>query len=190
MRQGLLKLKTWMTKTLECVLILAVALLVLDVVWGVFTRYAMGQQANWTEELARFLLIWVTLLGGAVAFGTKVHLGVDYFVGKFHPDARKTMAIIGQLVVLFFAGAIFLYGGSRVVSDALAVEQMTPALQWKMGYVYLVLPISGVFMVIYTIENLLTTCATPASELGEAHNQTNAATTSSNTMPQSPEDVG
>lgn len=175
MRQGMLKLKTWMTKALECVLILAVALLVCDVVWGVFTRYAMGQQANWTEELARFLLIWVTLLGGAVAFGTKGHLGVDYFVGKFHPDARKTMAVIGHLVVMFFAGAIFLYGGSRIVSDALAMEQMTPALGWKMGYVYLALPISGVFMLIYTIENLLITLATAADKLGEADDQTEAA---------------
>lgn len=166
MRPLMLKLKIWMTRFLETILIIAVALLVFDVVWGVFTRYAMGQQANWTEELARFLLVWVTLLGGAVAFGTKGHLGVDYFVGKFHADARKSMAVVGHLIVLFFAVAIFLYGGSRVVNDALTMEQMTPALGWKMGYVYLALPISGVFMVLYTIENLLETIATPANEMG------------------------
>ena len=175
MRPLMLKLKMWMTKFLELLLIVAVALLVLDVVWGVFTRYAMGQQANWTEELARFLLIWVTLLGGAVAFGNKGHLGVDYFVGKLHMDARKTMAVIGHLIVLFFAIAIFLYGGSRVVSDALAMEQMTPALGWRMGYVYLALPISGAFMVLYTVENLLETAATPADKLGVSDDQTAAA---------------
>ena len=165
MRAALYKFKTWMTKGLEFALIIAVALLVADVVWGVFTRYAVGQQANWTEELARFLLVWVSLLGGAVAFGTKGHLGVDYFVSKFHHDARKLMAVIGHLVVLFFAGAIFLYGGGQVVSDALAMEQMTPALGWKMGYVYLALPISGVFMVLYTLENLIETMATPAAKI-------------------------
>jgi TRAP-type C4-dicarboxylate transport system permease small subunit len=169
------KLKTWMTKGLEYALIVAVALLVLDVVWGVFTRYAMGQQASWTEELARFLLVWVTLLGGAVAFGTKGHLGVDYFVGKFHHDARKTMAVIGHLVVLFFAVAIFLYGGGQVVRDSLAMEQMTPALGWKMGYVYLALPVSGVFMVIYTVDNLLETLATPAEKFAEADDQIETA---------------
>lgn len=168
MRQTARKLKNWMTRALESALILAVALLVVDVVWGVFTRYAMGQQANWTEELARFLLVWVSLLGGAVAFGTKGHLGVDYFVGKFHPDVRKLMAVVGHLAVLFFAGAIFLYGGGHVVRDALAMEQMTPALGWKMGYVYLALPISGVFMVIYTLENLIETLATPAAELHDS----------------------
>ncbi len=168
MLSGLIKFKKGMTVALNWGLILAVLLLVVDVVWGVFTRYVMGEQAKWTEELARFLLIWVSLLGGAVAFGTKGHLGVDYFVGKFDPEARKLMAVVAHLIVLFFACAIFVYGGWRVVSDALAMEQMTSALRWKMGHVYLALPISGVFMAIYTIENLVETLVTPASELHEA----------------------
>jgi len=62
---------------------------------------------------------------------------------------------------------VFLYGGIRVVFDALAMEQMTPALGWKMGYVYLALPLAGIFMVIYTIENLVETCSTPALKLHE-----------------------
>ena len=168
MLQKMLKFKKRLTAALDVVLIIAVALLVMDVVWGVFTRYVMGEQAKWSEELARFLLVWVSLLGGAVAFGTKGHLGVDFFVLKFHPDARKIMAVVVHLVVLFFAGAIFLYGGGRVVADALAMEQTTPALGWKMGYVYLALPISGFFMILFTLENLIETLLTPASQLHEA----------------------
>lgn len=132
---------------------MAVAVLVIDVLWGVFTRYALSEQAKWSEELARFLLVWVSLLGGAVAFGEKAHLGVDFFVGKFDPGARKLMAVFGQLVILFFAVSVFIYGGSRVVADNL--EQMTPALGWKMGHVYMALPIAGVFMVIFSVEQLL-----------------------------------
>jgi TRAP-type C4-dicarboxylate transport system permease small subunit len=168
MLQKMLKFKKAMTRGLEVVLILAVALLVLDVVWGVFTRYLMGEQAKWTEELARFLLVWVSLLGGAVAFGTKGHLGVDFFVGKFHPETRKLMAVVVHLIVLFFAGAVFLYGGGRVVADALAMEQMTPALGWKMGHVYLALPLAGIFIILYTLENLIETLATSAEQLNEA----------------------
>lgn len=165
MLQRMLKFKNAMTYGLECVLILAVGVLVLDVVWGVFSRYVLGEQTKWTEELARFLLIWITMLGGAVAFGTKGHLGVDFFVSRFHPDARKMMTVVAHLLVLFFAGTIFLYGGGRVVADALAIEQMTPALRWKMGYVYLALPISGFFMILYTVENLIETLATPVDTL-------------------------
>ena len=164
MLDGLLKLKKGMTAALNAVLIVAVLLLVFDVVWGVFTRYIMNEQAKWTEELARFLLVWVSLLGGAVAFGTKGHLGVDYFVGKFHPETQKLMAIVSHGIVLFFAVAIFVVGGSRVVADALAMEQTTPALGWKMGHVYLALPIAGIFMVLFTIENLIETMVEPAGE--------------------------
>lgn len=161
MLDGLLKFKRGMTSVLNWTLIIAVALLVFDVVWGVFTRYVMSEQAQWTEELARFLLVWVALLGGAVAFGTKGHLGVDYFVGKFHPEAQRLTAVVSYLIVLFFAVAVFLFGGGRVVSDALAMEQMTPALGLKMGHVYLALPIAGIFMVLYTVENLIETIAAP-----------------------------
>ena len=101
-------LKTALTRTLEFALIVAVAALVGSVVWGVMTRasgdfvanYSGGSvdgiwgwlpsgQAQWTEELAKFLLIWVSLLGGAVAFGRHSHLGVDYFVGKLDKSASQ-----------------------------------------------------------------------------------------------------
>jgi TRAP-type C4-dicarboxylate transport system permease small subunit len=164
MIKKLLQLKQGMTAAINLMLMIAVALLVIDVVWGVFTRFVMGEQAKWTEELARFLLIWIALLGSAVAFGTRGHLGVDFFVGKFDPEAQKLMAVVANLIVLLFAITVFLYGGCRVVSDALAMEQTTPALGWKMGYVYLALPISGFFMTIYTIENIIETIIAPSTQ--------------------------
>ena len=166
----LLKCKKRLRSVLNMVLIVAVALLLVDVVLGVFTRYVMGEQAKWTEELARFLLIWVSLLGGAVAFGEKAHLGVDFFVSKFHVEGRKITAVFVHLVVLFFAMTIFLYGGGRMVMDSLVMEQTTPALGWKMGYIYLALPISGFFIVLFTIENLIETCVVPISELLKGDN--------------------
>lgn len=168
MKLALKGINKLMTATLNTVLIIAVGLLVLDVVWGVFTRYTLGEQAAWTEELAKFLLIWVTLLGGAAAFATKGHLGVDYFVEKLHPEARRIVAVFSHLVVLFFALAIFVYGGWYTVSDALAIEQTTPVLQWKMGYVYLVIPIAGFFMVLFTLENMLETIDPSETGSGQA----------------------
>jgi TRAP-type C4-dicarboxylate transport system permease small subunit len=161
-------LKDALTRGLELLIIATMALLVVDVVWGVFTRYALGEQTKWTEELARFLLVWVALLGGALAFRTKAHLGVDYFVNRLHPDARKLTAVVADLVVLFFAGAVLLLGGTSVVREALALEQTTPALGWKMGYVYLALPISGFFVVLYTVDNLMETLrGRPAGQASE-----------------------
>ena len=143
-------------RLLEVALILAVTVLVLVVLWGVLTRYAFGNQAKWSEELARFLLVWVSLLGGAVAFGEKAHLGVDFFVGKFDPAARKLTAVLGQLAVLFFAVTIFIIGGSNIVANNM--EQMAPALGKygiRMGHVYMALPIAGGFMILFAVEQLL-----------------------------------
>ena len=167
-----------MTRVLEVVLILAVAALVGSVVWGVMTRasgdivvkYSGGSvdgiwawlptgQAQWTEEVAKFLLIWVSLLGGAVAFGRHSHLGVDYFVGKLDKSASQWSSMVVHGVVLFFAVAVLLVGGIRVASDTLAMEQTTPVLGWKMGHVYLALPISGVFVILYTLESAFETLA-------------------------------
>jgi len=159
-----IRIKKYLIQMLDILLILAVAALVFDVVWGVFSRHILNAQTKWTEELARYLLIWVSLLGGAVAFGTKSHLGVDYFVGKLDPAGRKLMALTSYCVVLFFAVAVFLVGGCRVVADAFAMEQMTPALGWKMGYVYLALPIAGFFITLFTLENMLETWTTPVAE--------------------------
>ncbi|EMI58474.1 TRAP transporter small permease [Rhodopirellula sallentina] len=157
MHQHIKRIVQGLTKVLQWLLIAAMALLVLDVVWGVMTRYIGGEQASWTEELARFLLIWVALLGGAVAFDTKSHLGVDYFVGKFETGVRKSLRIFTHFVVLFFAITIFVIGGARVVYDALVLDQTTPALGWKMGHVYLVIPIAGCFMALFTIAHLIET---------------------------------
>ncbi len=150
-------------RLLEAALIVAVIVLVFDVLWGVFTRKVLGDQAQWSEELARFLLIWISLLGGAVAFGEKAHLGVDYFVGKLAPEAGRFMAIVIQLIVLVFAVTIFLVGGLRIVSDNLVMGQTTPALGLKMGHVYLALPIAGLFIILFAVEQLLEALVEPES---------------------------
>ncbi|MCM2374257.1 TRAP transporter small permease [Aporhodopirellula aestuarii] len=153
-----------LTVFLQWLLIAAMTLLVFDVVWGVLTRYVGGEQASWTEELARFLLIWVALLGGAVAFETKSHLGVDYFVAKFEESVRKSVKLFSHVVVLFFAVSIFIIGGGRVVYDALALDQTTPALGWKMGHIYLAIPIAGFFMTLFTVSNLMETLLSSGHE--------------------------
>jgi TRAP-type C4-dicarboxylate transport system permease small subunit len=81
-------IKKNLDRLLEWLLIIAMAILVLDVLWQVFTRLVIKNPSKWTEELAVFMLIWVALLGSAVALGRGAHLGIDYFVGKLPLRAR------------------------------------------------------------------------------------------------------
>ncbi|MDA0345890.1 MAG: TRAP transporter small permease [Verrucomicrobia bacterium] len=148
-------IRNFLVKFLEVFLITAFAVLTLDVLWGVFSRYILNAQSRWTEELAIYLLIWVSLLGASLTYEEKGHLGVDYFVGKLHPDAQKLAAIFVELVVLFFAAFALLYGGWVLVSKTLASGQVVPALGWQKGYLYTAVPISGIFFIIFSIEHLL-----------------------------------
>ena len=142
-------------RVLEVLAVVAAAALVLDVVWGVVTRAMPGGQAKWTEELARFLLIWVSMLGGALAFRRREHLGIDFLVISMHHDVGPGMRLLKYSVVCFAAIAVFLYGGIRIVSDAFIAQQTTPALGWKMGYVYAAVPLAGVFILFFALEEML-----------------------------------
>ena len=131
------------------------AALVLDVLWGVISRHVPGiRPSAWTEELAVYLLVWVSLLGGALTYRDRGHLGVDYLVAKFDPAARRLSGIVVELCVIVFASVALCWGGWLLVSQALASGQLTPVLQWKMGFVYSVVPLSGIFFVAFCIEHL------------------------------------
>lgn len=142
-------------KVLEVLLVLGMAVLVVDVLWGVFSRYALGEQTRWTEELAVYLLVWISLLGAALTFREKGHLGVDYFVGKLDPSARRLSAIIVEVIVFAFSAFALVHGGWNLVEKTLASGQVLPALNLPMGYVYSVVPISGIVFCLFAIEHLL-----------------------------------
>nr|HOQ06006.1 TRAP transporter small permease subunit [Anaerohalosphaeraceae bacterium] len=97
----------WMKKILdwflEILVMIVMGVLVVDVLWQVFSRYVLRAPSKWTEELAIFLLIWAALLGAAVATGRGAHLGIDYFVQKLPPRDRLRAEIFGFLCIVLFA---------------------------------------------------------------------------------------
>ena len=155
MLSSLLKLNKLLVKLLEITVILVIGFLVLDVLWGVFSRYVLNNQSPWTEELATMLLIWVSLLGAAIGFIRGSHLGVDYFVGKLSERNQVMGQIVVYILVVCFASLAMVYGGIRLVALTLRLGQVSPALQLKMGYVYLAVPISGFFILVFSIETII-----------------------------------
>ncbi len=151
----ILKLKAWLVRCLELTVMVVMGLLVVDVVWGVFTRYVTRHPSSWTEELARMLLIWVGLLGASIGVIRKSHLGVDYFVGKLNERWRTIGQLVVYLLIAVFAAVVLIYGGYKLVSLTLATSQPSPALNIQWGHVYLALPISGFFIVLFSIEMVI-----------------------------------
>jgi TRAP-type C4-dicarboxylate transport system permease small subunit len=152
-------------RSLEILLMLMVAVLTLTVLWGVFTRFVIGHQAEYTDELARVLLIWVSMIGGALAFGEKAHLGVDYFVGKLDPEARKILAIFVQVIILLMAVVVFIIGGWSLAMGQMGQKLPTMPCMTR-GMVYLSIPLGGIFILLFAIENMVSLIQTPADQIG------------------------
>jgi TRAP-type C4-dicarboxylate transport system permease small subunit len=132
-------------------LMILMAISVLNVLWQVFTRFILKHPSSYTEELARFLLIWIGLLGAGYASGKGMHLAIDYFTLKMKSNLQKYIGLFIQCVIFLFALTVMVIGGLRLVTITLALNQTSAALQLKLGYVYTVVPISGVVIMFYAV---------------------------------------
>lgn len=126
--------------------------LVVNVLWGVLTRYAFGQQASWSEELARFLLVWLAMLGAALAYIENSHLGVDILTRPMHESARRLAHLTGHILVLLFAGGVMIYGGSALFLERWDSGQILPALQIRKAWFYLSVPVSGCLIALFALD--------------------------------------
>ena len=142
---------------LSTILVAIMAALVLDVLWQVFTRFLLNNPSSYTEELARYLMIWVGLLGAGYAAGKKLHLAVDLLPRKLTGNRARALGLVIQMLTLLFALSILVGGGSRLVWTMLYLGQTSAGLQIPLGYVYLVVPLSGLVMTFYTACDLVQT---------------------------------
>ncbi|WP_370979343.1 TRAP transporter small permease [Agaribacterium sp. ZY112] len=148
------KMNQQLATVLEYLVISLVALLLMDVSWGVFSRFVLGAQSAWTEELARFLLVWLALLGASVAFRQHKHLGIDLFTQQLESTAKAVSDMLVSALIIVFAGSVFIYGGAKLVSNALAMQQELIALPISKAWFYAALPLSGFFICSFSLEQL------------------------------------
>ena len=136
---------------IKWVLIILMAVMVLDVVWQVLTRFVMNDPSSFTEELAIFLLIWISLLGSAYALRKKAHLGIDLLSHYVSEKQKDMLDIVINIIVILVCLLVFVIGGIRLMYITLKLNQISPALQIKMGYIYSVLPLTGILMIYYSV---------------------------------------
>lgn len=125
--------------------------LVVCVVWQVFSRYVLNQPSTLTDELARFLMIWVGLLGAAYTVGAQRHLSIDLLAMSINPRKQKLLGVVVNLLIFVFSGAVIVTGGLKLIAKTLATAQVSAAMQIPMGYVYVILPLTGLVMMFYAL---------------------------------------
>ena len=151
----ILTMRKKIDKTLEYSLVAILAILVLDVLWQVASRYLLTSPSTFTDELASFLLIWVALLGAAYVTGQKQHLAIELIMNKVNPRKANVLRIIIQIAVIVFSLFVMIIGGGWLIYTRFYLGQVSAALQMPLGYVYMVLPISGVFIIYYSVVNVI-----------------------------------
>ena len=142
-------------KIIEIVLVALMSILVIDVLWQVFSRYVLSAPSSFTDELAGFLLIWVGLLGSAYVAGKNEHLAIDLLLQKMKGMKKRRLQIIINSIVGLFALFVMVIGGVWLVYTRFYLGVNSAALALPLGYVYLVVPVSGLLIIYYSIDNSL-----------------------------------
>lgn len=141
--------KVRLDSVLGGVLVALMVVAVLNVLWQVTTRFVLGEPSTVTEELARYLLIWIGVLGAGYAVGQRAHLALELLPEKLEGRARRRLefVVIGGMAA--FALLVLVVGGGRLVYLQFLLGQTSPTLGWPLGAIYTVVPLSGLIMLTY-----------------------------------------
>lgn len=132
---------------------LLLAAMVCVACWQVISRYIVGVPSTTTEELLRFSLVWLSMLGMAYVAGKNQHISLTILVDKVSPAMRRWWMIVLQLTFAAFSIWVLIIGGLKI--SAISMLQISPALGIPMGKIYYALPVAGVLIILYSLMNIL-----------------------------------
>lgn len=138
-------------RLLEWVAGLLIALMTALVALQVVFRYVVNYTLPWSEELARYVFLWASLLGACVALGRGAHLGVDSLVSRLPAAARRSLEQVVALLVGLFA-VVFGYQGLALLPPALS--QRSPTLGLSMVLVFAAVPVAALILAILQVRTL------------------------------------
>lgn len=159
------KLRLIFDRIMAVLLSVSVLSMVIVALLGIFTRVVVGRQASFTVEYLRYALLWVSLFAGAYCFGQNGHIAITFLKDKFKGKSLLVLNVFTQFTIIFFAVAILIYGGYKGV--IMGMNEISPTLHVKVGYIYLALPVSGIFIIFYSIVNLLAIFRGEAMKINE-----------------------
>ena len=138
---------------LEILLVGLFSIMLISVIWQVFSRFILGSPSTITDEISSFGLIWVGLLGAAYATGQKLHLAIDLLPTKLVRKHRNWFDGFVFISIALFSLSVLIIGGGRLSWITFVLGQKSAALEIPLGIIYLVLPISGLLILYYSMDH-------------------------------------
>lgn len=145
--------KNMLTRVLGTISVILFAILVCVTVWQVFSRQVLNDPSTWSEELSKILFVWLSFSGSAFLFGERGHIAVDFIARKLPLAGQRILQVIAQIIVVLFAVLAMIWGG--YLSSSIAWNQQMTALPLTLGWVYVIIPIAGVFIAIFAVIDLI-----------------------------------
>lgn len=149
-----MEIRKTVDKILGSVLITIMAVMVINVLWQVFTRFIVGTPSSFTDELARYLMIWLGILGAAYVSGKNMHVAIDVLPLRSSEKTQKKLKLIVSIFIIAFALFVMVIGGFRLVYITYDLDQHSSALQLPLAFVYAAIPISGLLIIYYKISDI------------------------------------
>ncbi|MGU3492406.1 TRAP transporter small permease [Xanthobacteraceae bacterium A53D] len=116
----------------------------------VVSRYALSNSLSWSEELGRYIFVWITFLGMAAAFQSKAHIALDFLIHLLPAKPSRGLVIFNTLLVAL-VGVALVVGGVSLIK--FGMKQRSAALGLPMYYVYSVIPFSGVMLTYFALRS-------------------------------------
>ena len=150
------KSNDFIQKILSFIVGTTLTVMVLLIFLQVIFRYVLQLPLSWAEELAQYVFSWLIFSGATIAYRENKHISVELLTDAIsNTTTKKILACIINFFVLFFLFIVVFYALPIALQliqfDKVAVSM--PSL--KMGYIYLIIPISSIFSILMVLENIL-----------------------------------
>ena len=132
-----------MNKVIRIVCILLFAFMVIIGTYQILVRYIFNSPSTVSEELLTYSFTWMSLFAAAYVFGKREHMRMGFLADKL---SEKKLTILNAIIEM-------VYGGVSITS--LSMTQKTASLGIPMGYIYIVIPITGVVIALYGVLNVV-----------------------------------
>jgi TRAP-type C4-dicarboxylate transport system, small permease component len=153
--------KILVDRALETLCVTLMSAMVILVTYQVAVRYVLNSPSTFSEVLCRYLFIWLVMFGSAYIFGFREHMNIAYLRDKMPPKLKLVCDLFGEIVIVIFALTVMTYGGYLgTVSQMAQRESVLPV---QMGVIYLAIPLSGLFILFYFINNCIILISDSAS---------------------------
>lgn len=146
-------IRKWMDKIIMGAAITLFALMVIIGTYQIVTRYFFNTPSTFSEELLTYSFTWMALLASAYVFGKRDHMRMAFIADKLKGRPREILDISIEVLIFLFAAIALVWGGYSIMM--LSMHQKTASLGVPMGYIYAILPVTGIAICVYCVLNII-----------------------------------